>query len=340
MKCMPIRHRGCLAILITLFATITPAESPIETRHLAFKIQSRLEQNLYTLPLEQQGEYALMLYRTTGKKVYLNTALVSLFLSADRLQRLAGNMARKVDRLNFLSGEIAPPKPDLLERYTDYFFYGFHVLPELLRVSQFSMTLRGGLAEKINRGVSSVDIREALTSRKMQEHYAPDMAQHVYALLNLDFGDYRKVFIESFRTFYPDKQDDKLTTEQKKHKWLTMSHLVLAASDQLQEPVNDPALSWIPDYLQAKESDILAIGNDILLAKIGLALLLTGNKQSPLLEKIRRHLANRPRPNTVGKSDFWSMMLLGWVDHYYPDPALYQMRRFKHRLPYILKPTD
>lgn len=303
-------------------------------------MQSRIEQHLYTLPLEQQGEYALMLYRTTGNKVYLNTARVSLNLSADRLQKLASHMACKVDKQALLLEGALPIKPELLDRYLDYFFYGGQVVPELLRISQFGMILKGVLRENINRGVSGVDFKRAFTSKILQQYYAPDMAKQVYALLSLGFGDYRQSFIKSFQSVYPDKKDNDLSLEQRRHKWLTMAHLILAASDQLQEPVNDPLLNWIPEYFQLRESTLLAEGDNVLLAKVGLSLLLTGNKQSELLDKIRIHMSKLPSSNAIGKPDLWCMLLLGWVDDYYPDPALYRIRKFKHKMPYVLEPAD
>ena len=306
----------------------------------ALKIQGHLEERLYTLPLEQQGEYALMLYRTTGNKTYLNTARVSLFLSADRLQMLAGSMSNRVNRQTLILEESLSVKPELLEQFTDYFFYGFKVLPELLRIDRFAMALKGGTGGRIDRGVSGVNFRQALSTSSMLESYAPEMAKQVYALLRLDYGDYRQIFIEHFMKLYPDNRDVELSVEQRADKWLTMTHLVLAASDQLQEPVNDPLLNWIPEYFQNKESLLLQEGGDTLLAKIGLSLLLTGHNQSSLLSKIKSHIAKRPWQNAVDDSDFWGMLLLGWVEDYYPDPALYQMKKFKGKMPYVLKSVD
>ena len=331
---------------LTLLVSMTvSAKSLTNEEQQALNIQTHLEQQLYTLPLEQQGEYTLMLYRTTGNKTFLNTARVSLFLSADRLQKLAGNMANRASRRALMLNESLPIKPEFLEQFTDYFFYGFQVLPELLRIDQFAMRLKGGMKEKMDRSMSGVNFKQALTSPIMLESYAPEMAKHVYALLSLDYGDYRQVFIDSFMEMYPDAKDKELSAEQQAYKWLTMTHLVLAASDQLQEPVRDPLLNWIPEYFQSNESLLLKSlllkeGEEVLLAKVGLSLLLTGHKQSVLLDKIREHLVKQPQQNTVSQLNFWTMLLLGWVEDYYPDPALYQMMKFKYKMPYILQPVD
>ena len=326
-----------LTVLVTMTVSAKP---PAEEKQQALNIQTRLEQQLYTLPLEQQGEYALMLYRTTGNKTYLNTARVTLFLSADRLQKLAGHMSSKASRRDFLMNESLSINPELLSQFSDYFFYGFQVLPELLRIDQFAMGLKGGIGERVHRAVSGLNVKAAYSSEVMMTHYAPEIARHVYALLSLDYGDYRQLFIDRFVNIYPDSKDRELSTEQQNYKWLTMTHLVLAASDQLQEPVDDSLLSWIPDYFLNNEALLLNKGDDILLAKVGLSLLLTGHKDAVLLDKIKARVAKRPRTVNISATDFWSMLLLGWVDDYYPDPALDQMMKFKHKMPYILQPVN
>ncbi len=327
--------------MLGLLVSLSVAAEPVsDAKQHAQIIQDRLLEQLYTFPLEQQGEWALMLWRTTGNNVFLNTARVSLLLSAERLQGLAASMKQASERRDMLVKEGFSTSPALFEKFTDYFFYGFLVLPELLKIDQFSMALKGGIGAKTNRNMSALDFKPALTNIDMIHRHGPELATQVYALLNFDYGDFRKSFIDAFHAVYPEKKDKKLSPEQRVQKWLTMSNLVLAASHQLQEPVTDALLAWIPEYFIRHQTKILKEGDDVLLAKIGLVLLLTGNDQGSLLADLRDRAFKRPLPETIGETDVWNMLLLGWIENYYPDPALYRMTRFNQKLPYILKPRD
>ena len=299
---------------------------------------SCLERKLYPLPLEQQADYALILYRTTGDKVWLNTARATLYLSSDRLQKLATGIQSSTSRKELLHSEASSFKSELLDKHEDYFFYAFLVLPQLSRIDRFSMVLKGGLGEGFDRAMSSINFKKGLTSPELLEEYAPTLAKHVYHLLNLDYGDYRKFFIEAFRAAYPDIQDRTMSEGKRQRKWKTMANLVLAASGYLQRPVNDPLLEWIPKYFAANELYILRQGDDELLAKVGLALLLTGVNNNNLLRKIKERMSNRQCSDQIRAADFWSMLLLGWKGEYRHDPAFYKMEKFKNKTPYILKP--
>lgn len=304
------------------------------------KLQQQINSTLYRLPLERQGEYALMLYRTTGNKDYLETARVTLYLSADRLQRFSRNLRDPETRQEQVTLENFSLPPNIIQSYSDYLFYGFMVLPDLNRINQFAMTLKGDAGDKLDQAANAYDFKKGLTSSELIPFAAPRLAEQVYILLNLDYGDYRSAFIEAFRRYYPDASDQDLPQEQLLKKWEAMAQLVIAASDQLQEPVNDPLLSWIPEYFLKNEQLILKQADALVLAKTGLALHLAGKGQSGLLEKITITASLTPTESMTENGQLWTMLLLDWQENYYPDPAIYRMSRFKNKMPFSLKPLN
>ena len=330
------------SLLFTLLFTsqIGASQESVPNLSDAADLRRQINSSLFRLPLEHQGEYTLMLYRTTGNKDYLETARVTLYLCADRLQRFSSNLRDHKTRQEQVIREGFSLPLDLIQSHSDYLFYGFMVLPDLNRINQFSMTLKGDPGDKLNRAINAYDFKEGLTSTELISLSAPKLAEHVYALLNLDYGDYRAVFIEALKRYYPDASDHDLSQEQLLNKWEAMTHLIIAASDQLQEPVNDPLLNWIPEYFLNNKPLILKQGSPVVLAKIGLVLYLTGKDKSALLEEITKVASTASTRRTPEDCKFWMMLLLDWQENYFPDPAIYRMSRFKNKVPFSLKPLN
>lgn len=299
-----------------------------------------INHSLCHLPLERQGEYALMLYRTTGDKSYLETARITLYLSADRLQRFAKKLRTFKERRELVIQEGFPLAGNIIEAHSDYLFYGFMVLPDLNRINQFSMTLKGESGDKLDQAVNAYDFKEGLTSPELIRFSAPDLAEHVYALQNLDYGDYRAAFIEAFKRYYPDASDVDLPEGQLLNKWEAMVHLVIAASARLQEPVNDPLLNWVPEYFLRNKQLIFKRGNPAVVAKIGLVLHLTGKGDSTFLEEITKKVSATSTERVTEDGKLWMMLLLDWQENYFPDPAIYRMSRFKNKVPFSLRPLN
>lgn len=303
-------------------------------------LQQHFTNTLYRQPLERQGEYALMLYRTTGDKSYLETARVTLYLSADRLQGFYKHLKHPKARQEQVAREKFSLPPEMIESQSDYLFFGFLVLPDLNRIEQFAMSLKGEAGDKLNQAMNAFDFKSGLTSVELISAYGPELAKHTYALLTLDYGDYRTAFIDSFRQAYPDSADVQMSQDQLSNKWQTMAQLVIAGSDQLQEPVNDHLLDWVPEYFLKNEQMVLEKSDSDTFAKIGLALHLTGHGDSILAGKIRSALRSINLEQLANDSVFWVMLLLDWQESYYPDPAIYRMARFKNKVPSSLKAKE
>ena len=329
-----IVSRSLLCVLLLVPLVVVGQES--DSRSL----QQQINNTLYRLPLEHQGQYALMLYRTTGNKDYLETARVTLYLSADRLQRFSRNLRNFKARQELVIQEGFLLPSDIIESHSDYFFYGFMVLPELNRINHFAMALKGEAGDKLYQAVNAYDFKEGLTSPGLISHCAPTLAEHVYALLNLDYGDYRITFIEALKQYYPDSSDADLPREHLLNKWKAMVHLVIAASDQLQEPVNDSLLNWIPEYFLHNKQLVLEQGDPEAFAKIGLVLHLTGHDDATLLEAITNKISAISTKQITEDNLFWITLLLEWQKHYFPDPAIYRMSRFKNKVPFSLEPVN
>ena len=322
------------SLLCVLFF-VSFATSGLETD--SKKLRQQINSALYQLPLERQGEYALMLYRTTGDKNYLETARVTLYLSADRLQGFYQHLKYAQNRQQQVARGIFSLPPETIESYSDYLFFGFLVLPDLNRIDHFAMSLKGDAGDKLNQAMNAFDFKPGLTSAELISVYGPELAKQAYALLNLDYGDYRTTFIEAFRREYPDSADSQLSQDQRVNKWQTMTQLVIAASDQLQEPVNDHLLSWVPEYFLKNEQAVLEKCDSESLAKIGLTLHLTGHGDSILAGNIRSTFLAEKTVQPSDNSAFWIMLLLDWQENYFPDPAIYRMSRFKDKVPFSLK---
>ena len=307
-------------------------------QNVAETLMERLAGSLYTAPLSEQGKYARMMYRITGNKVWLNTATADLYIASDRLLKFShshrNNRLRKEAALE--AGWLK--KDDDTFLFQDYVFYSFMVLPELNRLHYSSLELKGNAGDRLEKVINGFDFRPGLQSAEVIRRFAPNQAEQVYALMNVGLGDYRRLYMDAFKRVYPAHLDKKLSKEQLIHKWQAMTHLVLAASDFLQEPVNDSLVAWVPRYFQDYPEFVLKEASSELLAKIGICLHLTGHHSSALLRLIQKKLISELPQDSDDSLRGWETLLLNWTNQYFPDPPLFRMKHFQGRIPLALQP--
>ncbi len=332
--------RTLFIIVIAVLSDVVMSEPVTSHTDLTAELRKQLEGHLFQQPLETQGHVALMLYRVTGDKQYLNTARVNLYLAADRLQQLSRGIKNKAFKSDQLQKTDIDSDWLKKQQYRDYFFLTWLVLPELIKINQFSMELKGETDSKIQLPMNAFDYKSAFMDSGLMTRFGSRQATQVYQLFNLDLGDYRELFINGFNNLFPDSRDASLTPSQITMKWMTMVNLVIAASHDLQEPVDDGLLNWIPDYLSKNIDGILSSDSVELIAKAGMTMILTGRQQSPLVEKSRQWLSYHKGENATVEDELWRYAMLGWETDYYPDPALYRMKVFLNRTPNSLQPVQ
>ncbi|MGB1270653.1 MAG: DUF3541 domain-containing protein [Endozoicomonas sp.] len=349
MKSLGGRFAGLTLVFVSLL-WITPGfgdqgSAAVKTavknvdENVAETLMERLAGSLYTEPLDEQGKYARMLYRITGNKVWLNTATAELYIASDRLLKFSHSLRNDLLRKEAALDAGWLKKDDDILLFQDYVFYSFMVLPELNRLHYSSLELKGNAGDRLEKVISGFDFRPGLQSAEVIRRFAPNQAEQVYALINLGLGDYRKLYIEAFKRVYPAHLDKKLTKEQLNHKWKAMTHLVLAASDFLQGPVNDSLVTWVPQYFRDYPDSVLKEANSELLAKIGICLHLTGHHSSTLLHLIHQKLISELPKDSGDSLRRWETLLLNWTNQYFPDPPLFRMKHFQGRIPLTLLPS-
>ncbi len=350
-------------------ATSKLAADDLNPKNIAPEVVSeQIRENLnnlsYRFSFRKDGEYAVKMYRTTGDKSYLNAILHELYISADRLSELSRGVYCATYRTQRIKREIDDGscflgvnkvcralRSETARWFNDHIFYANLLLPELHRVSEFGMQLKND-NEKIIQKISAFDFEPGFTNPDMIRAWASRQAYQVYWLKDIDLGDYREIFTNSFKKVFPDNKDVLLSDQQYMTKITSMAHLVIAASGNFQEPVSDQSLEWITDYFEKNIDEIITRVESVIIAEVGISFLLMGKQSVPAVEKTKKAILSAYSPSQKmvqaldGNIDFdmaqirntLSIILLGWNNIYHSGPYFNKIKAFSEKLPSIIEP--
>jgi hypothetical protein len=326
----------------------------------AARIRWTLERELFTLSPYRMAHYGLRLYRQTGDARYASLIWVDMAHWASELdristaaptpahlpalaeQRLAAYAARPGERVRHRLAAVR-------ER-PEYLVLASRLLPSLARIDAY------GLRHPDDAGLRALlrgfDWQGTVTDAQMVESWAAPLANTVFALRRLGEADHVDAFIAAFRARYPEPPPAPLSDYGFRNKLYGQTHIIIAASGYYRWPVAADAYGWLFDSFRAHADEIERRATPDMLAEVGLAFLLAGLDDEPLLERIRRRIAASVSPvhglipSTKGSLDpqivehrnSVAVLLLDWRGaHDRPnlatDPALFE------RLPFGLEPA-
>lgn len=259
-------------------------------------IRQTYETHLYTLPAFKMGHYGLRMYRQTQDAKY-EAAIWS-------------DMARVASRLNKFTTEVHTPEQ--IKAYTDtriknyskkedvrgklryavtqskpeYLYLGVDLLGSMARANEYGLKHRED--EKLRQVIRRYDFAKYATDPEMIRAWAAQLANQVYWLRQLGEQDVVNAFIESFRETYPDDKDAELTDQQFMNKIYGLTHIIFAASEYYQHPIQERDFQWVYDYYRKNIDTILERSKEDVIAEVGINFLLAGLETDPAVEMTRK----------------------------------------------------
>lgn len=294
-----------LAFTPTAFAKnnqLQPTTSIQVTRYQqdAELIKHTFESQLYTLNASTAGHYGLRMFRQTLDPKY-SAAVWS-------------DMARVASTLNEIAAEIQTPKQakaygqkklqyyktkgttrtqmryEVTKDKPEYLFLGIDLLGAMARADEY------GLKHKYNKHLHNLirqfDFKPYATDPEMIKAWAAQLANQVYWLRQLDEQDVVNDFITAFQKTYPDSQDKQLSDQQYANKIYGLTHIIFAASEYYQHPIDTKEFAWIYDYFDKNIEQILERTKDDVVAEVGISYLLAGKLDSPTLADTQATIAH------------------------------------------------
>lgn len=259
-------------------------------------IRNTYEARLYSLPAFKMGHYGLRMYRQTQDEKYAAA--------------IWSDMARVASRLNKFATEVHTPEQikayseTRIQNYSknadvrgklryaatrtqpEYLYLGVDLLGSMARANEYGLKHQNDktLREVIRR----YDFAKYATDPDMIRAWAAQLANQVYWLRQLGEQDVVDKFIEVFRATYPDSKDAELTEQQFMNKIYGLTHIIFAASEYYQHPINERDFQWVFDYYRQNIDTILARSKEDVVAEVGINFLLAGLESDPVVEKARK----------------------------------------------------
>lgn len=294
-----------LAFVPTVLAKENPSQqtSPIQASRYqqdAELIKHTFESQLYTLNASTAGHYGLRMFRQTLDPKY-SAAVWS-------------DMARVTSTLNEIAAEIHTPKQakaygqKKLQYYKtkgtvrtqmrykvtkdkpEYLFLGIDLLGAMARADEYGLKHKND--KHLHNLIRQFDFKPYATDPEMIKAWAAQLANQVYWLRQLDEQDVVDDFILAFQNTYPDSQDKQLTDQQYTNKIYGLTHIIFAASEYYQQPIDSKEFAWIYDYFDKNIEQILTRTKEDVVAEVGISYLLAGKLDSPTLADTQATIAH------------------------------------------------
>jgi hypothetical protein len=364
MHCRPTLPGRAVALALVACVGLVAAARPSAAAEADFadtaaRIRGTLERELFTLSPYRMAHYGLRLYRQTGDARYASLIWVDMAHWASVLDGI-GAEARTPADLRALAeqrladyaarpGERRRERLAAVRERPEYLVLASRLLPALARIDAYG--LRHADDAHLRALLRGFDWQDAVTDTQMVESWAAPLANTVFALRRLGEADHVDAFVAAFRARYPEPPPAPLSDHAFRNKLYGQTHIIIAASGYYRRPVAADAYGWLFDSFRAHADEIERRATPDMLAEVGIAFLLAGLDDEPLLARIRRRVAASVSPvhglipSTKGATDLQmvehrnsvAVLLLDWRGaHDRPnvitDPELFE------RLPFGLAP--
>lgn len=271
---------------------------PISYSDSANIIKHTYETQLYTLPPFKEGHYGLRMYRQTQDPKYKSAIWSDVARVADNLNKISAQTYTDEQihaySINRLSGYLDETDERSLRRFNatvkmpEYVFLGVSLLGSMARANEYGLKHRED--GKLRAILQRHDFTPYVTNQKLIKAWAAQLANQVFWLQQLGEQDVVAPFIDAFRATYPDNLDASLTKQQYSNKVYGLTHIIFADSGYYQHPINEQEYQWLYDYLRENIDTIISRTKEDVIAEVGIAFLLAGLDDDPVVEKTRKHI--------------------------------------------------
>ncbi|OEF23497.1 DUF3541 domain-containing protein [Vibrio rumoiensis] len=263
-------------------------------------IKKTFEEQLYTLNAETAGHYGLRMYRQTLNPKYSAAVWSDMARVASTLNNIAATVHTKEQAKKYGEDKLETykeknkPRSQLRYQVTkdkpEYLFLGIDLLSTMARANEYGLKhqddshLRGLLGQ--------FDFKPYATDPDMIRAWAAQLANQVYWLRQLGEQDVVDDFVAVLQKTYPDSKDKELSDQQFSNKIYGLTHLIFAASEYYQHPVDPKEFAWIYTYFDKNIDQILTRTKNDVIAEVGISYLLAGKLNSSTLADTQATIAH------------------------------------------------
>lgn len=370
-----VRTRLTLAILTLLQVAFSPTllaktdrlqdSPPSEVGSLqtaryqddAERIKQTFESELYTLNASTAGHYGLRMYRQTLDPKYSAAVWSDMARITSTLNEIAANIHTKEQAKEYglkrlqaykqKKGTRSQLRYQVTKDKPEYLLIGLDLLGSMARADEYGLKHRADVS--LRNLIKQYDFKPYATNPEMIRAWAAQLANQVYWLRQLGEQDVVDDFIHAFRKTYPDNQDKQLSDQQFTNKIYGLTHIIFAASEYYQQPIDPKEFAWIYDYFDSHIEQILIRTKEDVIAEVGISYLLANQLHSPILANTQATIAHAIDinqgmiPSTGGSfalqkgehRNVLAIMLLNWQGVKNAPTIISQPEVFKNR-PYGL----
>ncbi|MDZ4723130.1 MAG: DUF3541 domain-containing protein [candidate division Zixibacteria bacterium] len=300
-------RRFCLSFLLFLLIVFICAPSfasdPDATsryRHMAEQIRATFDKALPTFSSYVQRHYAMRMYRATGDTAYVpwlvnhaKYAIAKVQIDVDSLNNphyFARRIAEEAETFERDTRKNRLRRA-MFKKWDEELVY-LELLSQLNWLADYGLdsSTVGPLMARARAKISQHDLSKFLLDPDVIRVYAAKAVNFVYFLEHLGIADIRKEYMEVFRDVFDRMPDNRLDEHRYSDKIYGLTHIILAASQYYQQPVDSAEYGWVTDRLEARIDKILKETSSDIIVEVALCFCLTGQENHPIVERCKKVL--------------------------------------------------
>ena len=294
-----------LAFVPTVLAKENPSQQTSSIQASRYQqdaelIKHTFESQLYTLNASTAGHYGLRMFRQTLDSKYSAAVWSDMARVTSTLNEIATEIHTRKQAKTYGQKKLQYYKTkgtvrtqmryEATKDKPEYLFLGIDLLGAMARADEYGLKHKDD--KHLHNLIRQFDFKPYATDPEMIKAWAAQLANQVYWLRQLDEQDVVDDFILAFQKTYPDSQDKQLTDQQYTNKIYGLTHIIFAASEYYQQPIDNKEFAWIYDYFDKNIEQILIRTKEDVVAEVGISYLLAGKLNSPTLADTQATIAH------------------------------------------------
>lgn len=290
-----ITQIAALFLIVAYDAPLSAAQR--SATDVAAQIKSTFDSRLSELQPETQYHYALRMYRVTGDSIYIPpiagmipTIRKQMRDDLDSLSNSTYLTLRRVMLLKDLGENNRKSRArNELFRSRGNLIVDLAILSNCYKLMDHSSrdVVNDSLLSRAVAYLKSVDFTVLASDSRIVSDYSAQAANAIYYLYFLGIADLREEYLILFRRVFPDIVDRRLSGLEFNDKIYGLTHLILAASQYYQQPVDSHEFDWILRYFESRSRRILSNTKPDIIAEVGICYLLAGEKDNSMVRACR-----------------------------------------------------